>query len=107
MGKLIHEILLGASSMVKVLLGKGPGRLLLVLILFVGLILFALKGANQVPHLPEVDNYLKRLAESHRYLHLDLIGTAAFGISGFLRPLRPLGGFGANHAARCGRRSDS
>ena len=86
MGKLIHEILLGAGSMVKVLLGKGPGRLLLVLILFVGLILFALKGANQVPHLPEVDNYLKRLAESHRYLHLDLIGTAAFGNSGFYGP---------------------
>jgi len=88
MVKLINATLLGAGSMVKVLLGKGPGRLLLVLILFVGLILFALKGANQVPHLPEVDNYLKRLAESRRYLHLDLIGTSAFGISGFLRAVK-------------------
>ena len=88
MVKLINETLLSAGSMVKLLLGKGPRSLLLVLILFVGLILFGLKGANQVTHVPEIHNYLERLAESRFYLLLDLIGTAAFGISGFLRAVK-------------------
>lgn len=65
-----------------------PWVLLLVLLLLMGLILLTLQGAAQVPLGAEGRSHLQRLAQARRYLHFDLIGTAAFALAGFLRALQ-------------------
>jgi NitT/TauT family transport system substrate-binding protein len=57
----------------------------LVLTLLVAAILLALPEGDGGPLGPAGLDHLQRLAQSRRYLHLDVIGTAAFALAGFLR----------------------
>jgi uncharacterized membrane protein YeiH len=58
---------------------------LLVFPLLVAAILLALPEGGRGPLGPAGLDHLQRLAESRRYLHLDVMGTMAFAIAGFLR----------------------